>query len=125
MFSQDDDRVVLRPLQTQDSPNSSSPPLPSTSLSSVHISEALLQSPDDGATLDLTHRNLIDVGETGAEQLATIGREDLAENESTVLRCVSDHGFSLVFLGELDLPLDIIAWLHFQWHSRFCRVCAI
>src|SRR5262245_33631241 len=89
MFSQDGDRVVVRPLQAQGSPSSSSPPLPSTSLSSMHISEALVQSPDDGVTLDLTHRNLIDVGETGAEQLATIGREDLAENESTVLRYVS------------------------------------
>ena len=63
-----------------------SPPLPSTSLSHVHIADALRQSPDNGATLDLTHRNLTDVGESGAEELATIGREDIMEDESSVLR---------------------------------------
>jgi hypothetical protein len=62
-----------------------SPPLPSTSLSHVHIEDALKQSPDSGATLDLTHRNLTDVGESGAEELATIGR-DIMEDESSVLR---------------------------------------
>jgi hypothetical protein len=63
-----------------------SPPLPAASLSHVHITDALQQSPDNGATLDLTHRNLTDVGESGAEELATIGREDIMEDESSVLR---------------------------------------
>lgn len=67
----------------------SSPPLPSTSLSHAHIVEALQNSPDSGATLDLTHGNLTDVGELGAEELATIGREDNVEDESSVLRCAS------------------------------------
>lgn len=65
-----------------------SPPLPATSLSPAHIAEALVQSPDNGATLDLTHKNLTDVGESGAQELATIGREDVVEDESSVLRCV-------------------------------------
>jgi hypothetical protein len=86
MSLQDNDRVVIRPFQSQASPLSPTYPLPITSLSHTHISEVLLQSPDNGATLDLTHRNLTDVGETGAEQLATIGREEVVGNESRVLR---------------------------------------
>ncbi|KAI0273711.1 RAM signaling pathway protein-domain-containing protein [Gloeopeniophorella convolvens] len=63
----------------------SSPTSP-TSLSHAHISEALLKSEDNGETLDFSHKGLTDVGESGAEQLATIGREDLMEDESSVLR---------------------------------------
>jgi hypothetical protein len=83
MFPADVDRVVIRPLHTTSSTSS----LPATSLSRDHISDALSQSPDNGATLDLTHKNLTDVGESGAEELATIGREDLVEDECSVLRC--------------------------------------
>jgi hypothetical protein len=67
--------------QGPSSPNST------TSLNHIHISEALLKSEDNGATLDFSHMRLTDVGEYGAEQLATIGREDLMEDESSVLRC--------------------------------------
>jgi hypothetical protein len=58
-----------------------------TSLSHLHLSEAFLKSEDNGATLDFSHMRLTDVGEYGAEQLATIGREDSMEDESSVLRC--------------------------------------
>jgi hypothetical protein len=58
-----------------------------TSLNHVHISEALLRSEDNGTTLDFSHKGLTDVGEYGAEQLATIGREVSMEDESSVLRC--------------------------------------
>jgi hypothetical protein len=64
----------------------SSPIFP-TSINHIHISEALLKSEDSGATLDFSHKGLTDVGEYGAEQLATIGREDSMEDESSVLRC--------------------------------------
>lgn len=67
-----------------------SSPISSTSLNHVHIAEALLKSEDGGATLDLSHRNLSDVGEYGAHELASIGREENAEDDSTVLRWV-DH----------------------------------
>ncbi|KAH7908587.1 RAM signaling pathway protein-domain-containing protein [Hygrophoropsis aurantiaca] len=87
MSLMDNDRVAGR---TSPFPNSSKSgalsPLPSASLTEEHISEALLQSPDDGATLDLTHRNLADVGEDGAQSLATIGRGDSLEEDSSVLR---------------------------------------
>jgi hypothetical protein len=58
-----------------------------TSLNHEHIYEALLRSEDNGETLDFSHKGLTDVGEYGAEQLATIGREDSMEDESSVLRC--------------------------------------
>lgn len=87
MFSPDSDRVVVRPFQVA-GPSTLHSPVPSTSLSRVQISDALLQSPDNGATLDLTHRNLTDVGESGAEELATIGRQDIVEDECIVMRCV-------------------------------------
>ena len=62
-------------------------PISTTSLNHVHISEALLRSDDNGTTLDFSHKGLTDVGEYGAEQLATIRREDSVEDESSVLRC--------------------------------------
>jgi hypothetical protein len=58
-----------------------------TSLNHEHIYEALLRTDDNGATLDFSHKGLTDVGVYGAEQLATIGREDPMEDESSVLRC--------------------------------------
>ena len=64
-----------------------SSPTSTTSLNHEHISEALLKSEDNGASLDFRHMRLTDVGEYGAEQLATIGREDSMEDESSVLRC--------------------------------------
>ena len=64
-----------------------SSPTATSSLNYVHISEALLKSEDNGTTLDFCHMRLTDVGEYGAEQLATIGREDSMEDESLVLRC--------------------------------------
>jgi len=61
-------------------------PLPSTSLTEEHIAEALQQSPDNGATLDLSHRSLTDVGDDGAEHLATMGRDGSFEDASSILR---------------------------------------
>lgn len=56
-------------------------PLPSVSLSRDHITEAFKKSPDNGATLDLTHKSLTDVGEDGAEELANVGQgEDTGES---------------------------------------------
>ena len=86
MSSLDVDRATGRTSPYPTRNGTVSPPLPSTSLSHIHIADALKQSPDNGATLDLTHRNLTDVGESGAEELATIGREDIMEDESSVLR---------------------------------------
>ncbi|SRR5713226_3663042 len=64
-----------------------SSPTSTTSLNHTHISEALFKSEDNGTTLDFSHMRLTDIGEYGAEQLATIGREDSMEDESSVLRC--------------------------------------
>lgn len=89
MSLSDVDRAAGRASPYPSRNGTASPPLPSTSLSHVHIAEALKQSPDNGATLDLTHRHLTDVGVSGAEELATIGREDIVEDESSVLRSVT------------------------------------
>ncbi|KAI0797614.1 RAM signaling pathway protein-domain-containing protein [Abortiporus biennis] len=75
--------------QANRTPISSS--LASVSLSRDHITDALAKSPDNGATLDLTHKNLSDVGEDGAEELATIGRGDDMDYESTVIRIALAH----------------------------------
>lgn len=75
-----------------------SSPTSTSSLNHEHISEALFKSEDNGETLDFSHMRLTDVGEDGAEQLATIGREDSMEDESSVLRCAlplsACHSFS-------------------------------
>ena len=49
-------------------------PSVSVSLSREHLTEALRGSADNGASLDLAHKNLTDVGEDGAAELASIGQ---------------------------------------------------
>lgn len=68
--------------------NAALSPLPSLSLTRDHITEALAKSPDGGATLDLAYKGLTDVGESGAEELATVGQDDESITESPVIRCV-------------------------------------
>jgi hypothetical protein len=80
-----------------------SSPTFATSLNHIHISDALLKSEDNGATLDFSHKGLLDVGEYGAEQLATIGREDSMEDESSVLRC------ALPLLARHQLNADFLS----------------
>ena len=83
-----------------------SSPTSTSSLNHVHITEAMLKSDDNGATLDYCHMRLTDVGEYGAEQLATIGREDSMEDESSVLRYVlplsACHNVSQISLPSYD-----------------------
>ena len=61
-------------------------PLPSLSLTRDHITDALAKSPDGGATLDLAYKGLTDVGESGAEELATVGQDEEADTDSPVVR---------------------------------------
>lgn len=127
MSALDTDRAALRtPLYMNK--NSSSSSLPSTSLGHEHITDALLRSPDNGATLDLAKKNLTDVGEFGAEELATIGREDL-DDESSVLRyagivrtTIPLNIYEYIHYLNLGLLWEITVWQHFQWHLPFCRV---
>ncbi|KAI0341774.1 hypothetical protein BDW22DRAFT_1420865 [Trametopsis cervina] len=84
MAATDNDPTIRRP-GTADA--AAAPmPLPSVSLGREHITEAFKKSPDGGETLDLTHKNLTDVGEDGAEELASVGRTDDMVDESTVVR---------------------------------------
>ena len=50
--------------------------------------DAIDKSTDNGATLDLAHRNLTDVGEDGAEELARFGLEDEDSPHNPVIRSV-------------------------------------
>jgi hypothetical protein len=87
MLSADVDRVVVRPYDTT-SLNEPLSPLPSTSLTRAHLSDAFAQSPDKGATLDLAHKGFTDVSGFGAEEPAAAGSEDPLQDESSVVRCV-------------------------------------
>lgn len=126
MSSSDADRVAGRTSPYSSRNGMASPPQPSTSLSHVHIADALKQSPDNGATLDLTHRKLTDVGESGAEELATIGREDIMEDESSVLRYNAPQTrselLSDISSGDPGLLWVIIGLQPSLWRSPFCRV---
>ena len=63
---------------------------PSTvTLTGTDVADALVRSMDGGRTLDFSHRNLTDVGEAGAEELAKLGREDDLSGESHIDRYVS------------------------------------
>ncbi|EPQ58359.1 hypothetical protein GLOTRDRAFT_72712 [Gloeophyllum trabeum ATCC 11539] len=85
------ERSPVRRTSPHPSRNGKTSPWPSTSLNHVHITDALLRSPDDGVTLDLSHKGLTDIGESGVEELATIGREDLVEDESSIQRITLGH----------------------------------
>ncbi|KAL0947467.1 hypothetical protein HGRIS_013573 [Hohenbuehelia grisea] len=86
-----------------------------TSLGSYHISDALLRSPDDGATLDLTKQNLTEVGESGAEELATIGRNE-DEDESIVTRVALSHN-QLTTLPRAFALLSRLRYLNLRSNS--------
>uniref|UniRef100_A0A0W0F3S4 Leucine-rich repeat-containing protein sog2 n=2 Tax=Moniliophthora roreri TaxID=221103 RepID=A0A0W0F3S4_MONRR len=65
-------------------------PSASSSLTHAYIQDALLSSPDEGATLAFTKKGLTDIGEAAAEELATIGMEP-PEDESRVRRIALNH----------------------------------
>lgn len=105
-------------------------PLPSLSLTRDHITEAFAKSPDGGATLDLAYKGLTDVGESGAEELATVGQDDENVTESPVVRYV--YPFALQSrsprpsdMRALALPWRIIVLLRYLWPSPYYLACAI
>jgi Leucine-rich repeat (LRR) protein len=65
----------------------SSPTSPSTTLTHLHIEDALSQSQDNGATLQFVKLGLTNLGAEAAEELATIGRTS-TEDESRIERYV-------------------------------------
>ncbi|TDL24713.1 hypothetical protein BD410DRAFT_785409 [Rickenella mellea] len=83
----DGDRSLGRPTPHPQLPISGrSSPMPLVSLTRTLVDEALVNSSDDGATLDFSHKNIVDVGELGAEELAQVGRGQDLVDESSVLR---------------------------------------
>lgn len=77
------DAEVLNGRSTRAGPSS---PLPSLSLSRDHITEAFQRSVDGGATLDLAHKGLTDVGEDGAAELANVGQDRDDGSDNPVVR---------------------------------------
>ncbi|KAJ7461010.1 RAM signaling pathway protein-domain-containing protein [Mycena galericulata] len=74
-----------------DGPKRLSFTLPSSlSLSPELIAEAVTQSADDGATLVFLKKNLTDIGEDAAAELATVGRVS-PDDESSVERIALGH----------------------------------
>lgn len=86
MSSLDTDRGVGRTSFPSSRRSGALSPSPSASLTDHHIAEALANSPDNGATLDFTHKSLTDVGEDGAERLATAGRSEVSTDETAITR---------------------------------------
>ncbi|KAG8217265.1 hypothetical protein J3R82DRAFT_5358 [Butyriboletus roseoflavus] len=87
MSSSDADRVVGHTSPFPSSGRSGAlSPSPSASLTDQHLAEALANSPDNGATLDFTHKSLTDVGEDGAERLATVGRSEFSTEQVSITR---------------------------------------
>lgn len=77
---------------TRSSPRSTRPkpasPAPGVSLSSDHITEAQKKSTDNGATLDLSYKNIRQINEEVAQELVALGWSDSKENASNpVTRC--------------------------------------
>ena len=62
---------------------------PSRTLTKAHILDAIAKSNDDGATLDISNKGLVDVGEAGVEALAQVGRGEDLVDECRILRCVA------------------------------------
>ena len=67
--------------------NGAPSPLSSVVLSHEHILDALSKSPDNGGTLDFAHKGLTDVGEAGAEEIATLTVGQEGDNSATAVRC--------------------------------------
>ncbi len=87
-----------------------------STLTASDIADALATSLDAGQTLDFSNRNLVDVGEVGAEELAKIGREvDLAEDSPlqryALARIPGYPGLISRFLRRLALASNRLATL--------------
>ena len=80
-------------------------PMVFATLAPQDVLEAVQTSHDEGQTLDFSNRNLVDVGELGAEELARVRRGgDESEDESAVQRYVSTDGgksFLVMFLKQI------------------------
>ncbi|KAG1849124.1 RAM signaling pathway protein-domain-containing protein [Suillus subalutaceus] len=118
MSASDADRAAGRtsPFPGTTSRHGALSPLLSASLTEEHIAEALRQSSDNGATLDLTHRNLTDVGEDGAKHLATMGRNGSLDDESSVFRIALGYN-RLATLPTAFALLSRLRYLNLQNNS--------
>jgi hypothetical protein len=70
-------------------PGMGSPAL--VTLTRSHIYTALAKSPDGGATLELTHLGLSDVGDEGVSELSALGTDADAYDEDSVAGLSHSH----------------------------------
>jgi hypothetical protein len=63
-------------------------PTPPTTLTHIVIQQTIKLSPDNGETLDFSHRNLCEVTEEEAKQLAFPNQVHSVGRESTVTRSI-------------------------------------
>lgn len=98
-------------------------------LSKTHMLDAIAHSTDDGSTLDFSNKNLVEVTQAGAEELAELGKGDDLLDECRILRYVGI--FLLYFLLKtlLTCLAESRSWatasLHFLGHSPSSHVFAI
>lgn len=71
-------------------------PVASKALTKMQIADAIARSKDDGCTLDFSNRDLSEVGELAAEQLALVRTGEDDDEDSCILRCVSKSTYSRV-----------------------------
>ena len=96
-------------------------------LTKAHILDAIARSNDDGCTLDLSNKNLLDVGEAGAEGLAQVGRGEDLLDECRILRCVDTCLLFLLIriLNAASLLKDCSCWELFIFFTHvFCAYFA-
>lgn len=98
MTTLDVDRPVFR-----SPPSNKRSSFSSTSLNSLHISQAISQSPDNGATLMFSKLSLSDISVLAAEELASIGRET-SEDESPVKRY---DAFMNIYICAVLTPFEL------------------
>ncbi|KAI5117433.1 hypothetical protein M0805_007004 [Coniferiporia weirii] len=82
-------------------------PLSGNVLTRAHILDAIARSADDGCTLNLSNKNLVDVGGAGVDALAEVGRGGDPLDECRILRialignCLSSLPMSFARLSRL------------------------
>ncbi|KAF9644472.1 hypothetical protein BDM02DRAFT_3102873 [Thelephora ganbajun] len=96
---------------TRSSPRSTRPkqanPAPGVSLSLEHIAEAQQKSTDNGATLDLSYKNIRQISEEVAQELVAFGRSNSKEDDSSSVSRYVLFDSTYVFLASASYRLAL------------------
>ena len=77
-------------------------PAPGLTLTKTHMLDAIAHSSDDGDTLNFSNKSLVEVTESGGEELAQLGRDDMLD-ECRILRYARDVIVVIAHNSELFL----------------------